>query len=112
VVEVEEPEELSKKSKRRKGLDAEALKIIGARAIDAAEYQELRRLRDTKRDRGAQSVKVMRYEAFQYYGLKDLDEHFFKETKAEYKPPFSKKLDFLLKVLLGGGLLDEGGVAR
>ncbi|GAQ93133.1 hypothetical protein KFL_013180010 [Klebsormidium nitens] len=54
----------------------------------------------------------MRYEACQFYGLKDLDEHFFKETKAGYKPPFSKKLDFLLKVLLKGKLLDEGGVAR
>ncbi|GAQ93480.1 hypothetical protein KFL_015670010, partial [Klebsormidium nitens] len=86
--------------------------IIGARAIDAAEYEELRKLRDVKRDRGAQSVEVMRYEACQYYGLKDLDEHFFKETEAEYKPPFSKKLDFLLKVLLPGRFLDEGAVAR
>ncbi|GAQ86434.1 hypothetical protein KFL_002890010 [Klebsormidium nitens] len=112
VVEVEQTEELSKKSKRRKGLDAEALKIIGARVIDEEEYEELRKLRDTKRDRGAQSVEVMRYEACQYYGLKDLDEHFFKETKAEYKPPFSKKLDLLLKVLLPGRFLDEGAVAR
>jgi hypothetical protein len=69
-------------------------------------------LRGTKRDRGSQSVEVMRYEACQFYGLKDLDEHFFKETKAEYKPPFSKKLDFMLKVLLPGRFLDEGAVAR
>ncbi|GAQ91962.1 hypothetical protein KFL_008920010, partial [Klebsormidium nitens] len=112
VIEIEQPEELAGKSKRRKGLPPEALQIIGARAIDAAEYEELRKLRDVKRDRGVQNLEVARYEACQYYGLKDIDEHFFKETKADYKAPFSKKLDFLLQVLLPGRFLDEGAVAR
>ncbi|GAQ91660.1 hypothetical protein KFL_008280015 [Klebsormidium nitens] len=51
------------------------------------------------------------YEACQYYGLKNIDEHFFKETQAAFKPPFSEQLDFL-KVIVKGKFLDEGTVGR
>ncbi|GAQ92245.1 hypothetical protein KFL_009560010, partial [Klebsormidium nitens] len=112
VVEIEQCEEDSEKSAKRRGLDPEAFKIIEANAIDAAEYRRLKRLRDVKRDKGAENLEVIRYEACLYYGLKNLDEHFFKETKAAFKPPFSKQLDFLLKVMVEGRFLDEGTVAR
>ncbi|GAQ92441.1 hypothetical protein KFL_010140010 [Klebsormidium nitens] len=112
VVEIEQVEELAKKKRRPKGLDPDAVRIIEARAIDGAEYERVKRLVHVKRDSGSQHLEVMRYEACQYYGLKDIDEHFLRETKAHYKAPFSEQLDFLLKVLLPGKFLDEGAVAR
>lgn len=112
VVEIEQCEEDLGKSEKRRGLDPKAFKIIEANAINAAEYRRLKWLRDVKRDRGTENLEVARYEVCLYYGLKNLDEHFFKETKAAFKLPFLKQLNFLLKVIVMGKFLDEGTVAR
>ncbi len=68
----------------------QAYDIIAARTIEAAEYKELAQVRNVKRDRGAQHNEVPKYEACAFYGLKELDDTFFLETKAAHKSPFSE----------------------
>lgn len=112
VVQVDGYDEPEKKGKRQNGLTEEALQILRARTIDAQDFKALKRLCNLKKDRGTQLHEVTKYEACAFYGLKDLSEFFFVETKAEYKPPFSRQLEILLKVLLPGRFFDEQAVAR
>eukprot|EP00243_Klebsormidium_subtile_P006430 TRINITY_DN272_c0_g1_i6.p1 TRINITY_DN272_c0_g1~~TRINITY_DN272_c0_g1_i6.p1 ORF type:complete len:408 (+),score=107.88 TRINITY_DN272_c0_g1_i6:184-1407(+) len=93
-------------------------RLFSARGLRADEYSELREKRNFGRDEGDEKLAVARYECLEFYGLKqvpswtDFNDFFVTLACKRVKQPFYGELTFLLKVLVEGQNLEEGGLGK